>query len=99
VTRLADHLRQWIDAKMSPEPPAAESSEGDELHRLQEENALLRALLAWGNDPCVYCGIQSCDMSRCARGFPGCWRSEDMDLRYDKRGWARWSGPDRRAKR
>ena len=80
---------------MSPEPPNAEAEE-DELHRLQDENSLLRAMLAWGSDPCIHCSLQSCDMSRCKLGFPGCHRSDDMHLRYDKRGWARWNGPDRR---
>ena len=70
----------------------------DELHRLQDENSLLRALLAWGSDPCIHCSLASCDMARCAKGFPGCWRSEDMELRKDKRAWAKWSGQDRRGR-
>lgn len=68
-----------------------------ELDALRDENTLLRALLAWGNDPCAYCGLQSSDMSRCLRGFPGCFRSDDMQLRTDKRGWARWTGTERRS--
>lgn len=70
-----------------------------ELDALREENSLLLALLAWGNDPCIHCTLQSCDMARCAKGFPGCYRSDDMALRPLKRSWAKWSGLDRRIKR
>jgi len=71
----------------------------DEALLLTKETELLRSLLAWGNDPCIYCGLQSCDMSRCSYGFPGCNRSHDMQTYKDKRGWARWKGQDRRIKK
>lgn len=61
-----------------------------------EDAALLRALLAWGNDPCVHCGLQSADMARCGMGFPGCARSADMGKFPLRRGWARWTGRERR---
>lgn len=46
--------------------------------KLREENDKMRALLAYGSDPCVYCGLTKADMAKCAHGFPGCGRADDM---------------------
>ena len=45
---------------------------------IERENTRLRGLLAWGTDPCIYCGLSRGDMYKCASGFPGCARSDDM---------------------
>lgn len=50
----------------------------DEIKELREENDKLRYLLASGSDPCVYCGLAKADMSKCASGFPGCGRADDL---------------------
>jgi hypothetical protein len=54
-----------------------------ELKRLTRENDLLRYLLAKSEEPCVYCSLKKADMNRCASGFPGCGRADD--LMYDPR--------------
>jgi len=51
------------------------------IEKLREENDTLRALLAWGDDRCVYCGLAKADMGKCAHGFPGCSRADDMSER------------------
>lgn len=43
---------------------------------LIEENNYLKGILATQNRPCIYCGLK--DMSKCARGFPGCSRADDL---------------------
>ena len=42
------------------------------------ENDKMRALLAYGSDPCIYCGLTKADMAKCKSGFPGCGRADDM---------------------
>lgn len=56
------------------------SDEGatDRLAELERENAKLRQLLAVSNADCPYCGLPAADMSKCASGFPGCSRADDM---------------------
>lgn len=54
---------------------------------VQKENDKLRALLAWGGDPCIYCGLPRSDMGKCERGFPGCARGDDMQLDWSLEGW------------
>lgn len=49
-----------------------------ELAQLRAENDKLRALLANGSDPCVYCALSKADMGKCRSGFPGCGRADDM---------------------
>jgi hypothetical protein len=56
---------------------------------IREENDKLRALLAWGTDPCIYCGLRASDMHKCASGFPGCARSDDMQADWSKENWTR----------
>lgn len=58
------------------------------------ENDELRGLLAWGSDPCVYCGLQAADMSRCSHGFPGCARADDRMAAPECEGWTRRKSPD-----
>lgn len=43
-----------------------------------EENTRLRAALANSKDPCVYCQLPKEEMAKCAFGFPGCGRADDM---------------------
>ncbi len=49
-----------------------------ERDRLSKENDHMRGLLSHGSDPCIYCGLRASEMGRCARGFPGCARGDDM---------------------
>lgn len=49
-----------------------------ETHDLAKENDVLRGLLARGNKDCVYCNLPAAEISRCARGFPGCGRMDDI---------------------
>lgn len=53
---------------------------GQERDELRAENNNLRALLAYGTDPCIYCGLQAEDLPKCSSGFPGCARADDMML-------------------
>ena len=55
--------------------------------KLRDENDHLRALLAWGTDPCIYCGLSAETMGQCVRGFPGCARADDMQVRWDLENW------------
>lgn len=45
---------------------------------LANENNVLRSLLAKGNGDCPYCGLPAAEISRCASGFPGCARMDDI---------------------
>jgi hypothetical protein len=56
---------------------AAENEES-ELERLRRENNCMRKLIADSNMDCVYCGLSRADMGKCASGFPGCARADDM---------------------
>lgn len=48
-------------------------------HRaLLAENAALRSALANSPGACVYCQLPANEMNRCASGFPGCGRADDM---------------------
>jgi hypothetical protein len=51
-----------------------------ELQRLQDENTLMRGLLA-KQMPCHYCGAES--MAKCPRGFPGCALADDLLIADD----------------
>lgn len=59
---------------------------------LRKENDRLRALLAFGNDPCVYCALPAKDMIKCVSGFPGCARGDDMMACTELKGWADATG-------
>lgn len=48
----------------------------DEVTRLQDENDILRGIVASIDHPCIYCGLT--DKSRCERGFPGCAWADDL---------------------
>lgn len=45
---------------------------------LQRENDVMRKLIADSDMDCVYCGLTKREMSKCASGFPGCARADDM---------------------
>lgn len=48
-----------------------------EVEGLRAENTTLRTVVAKApGTPCVYCGLE--DMSRCAAGFPGCAKADDI---------------------
>lgn len=59
-----------------------------EIEELRAENDRLRWLLAKGSDPCVYCGLSKKDMAKCASGFPGCARADDLMAVDDPEMWA-----------
>ena len=61
-----------------PVPDATVESYVSNIEKLRAENDAMRALLAYGSDPCVYCGLPKADMARCVHGFPGCGRADDM---------------------
>lgn len=46
--------------------------------RLKDENDTLRGIVAFENIDCIYCGLPKADMAKCASGFPGCGRGDDM---------------------
>lgn len=47
---------------------------------LSAENDKLRVLLATSNANCAFCGLPAAEMAKCASGFPGCSRADDMIL-------------------
>ena len=47
---------------------------------LSAENDKLRVLLATSNANCAFCGLPAAEMAKCASGFPGCSRADDMLL-------------------
>ena len=47
---------------------------------LSAENDKLRVLLAASNANCALCGLPAAEMAKCASGFPGCSRADDMLL-------------------
>jgi len=47
------------------------------LAMLRVENDRLRAALANGSGFCIYCELPKDEWAKCARGFPGCSRSDD----------------------
>jgi len=49
-----------------------------ELERFRRENDALRKIVAESNLDCIYCGLSASDMGKCAHGFPGCGRADDM---------------------
>ena len=57
---------------------AANAATGRSPMDLQRENDTLRAMIAKGPMDCVYCGLPAADMNKCASGFPGCGRADDM---------------------
>jgi hypothetical protein len=48
------------------------------LRKSEAENTRLRAALATSKDPCVYCSLPADEMAKCASGFPGCGRADDL---------------------
>lgn len=50
----------------------------EQIDQLEKENNTLRRLLANSNADCPYCGLPASDMAKCAHGFPGCSRADDM---------------------
>lgn len=54
-------------------PMAADASR---IQQLEKENTFMRGLVSKLGIPCVYCGLA--DISKCARGFPGCAQGDDL---------------------
>lgn len=50
----------------------------DELERLRAENDFMRLRLAESDKACVYCDLPASDAAKCASGFPGCARADDL---------------------
>lgn len=61
-----------------PVPDSTVESYITNIEKLRAENDKMRALLAYGSDPCVYCRLPKVEMAKCAHGFPGCARADDM---------------------
>lgn len=51
---------------------------------LEAENGNLRKYLATSKADCPYCGLPAADMSKCASGFPGCGRADDLMFEEQK---------------
>jgi hypothetical protein len=49
-----------------------------QVAELRKDNDQLRSFIAKSPLPCPYCGLAAEDMSRCASGFPGCGRADDL---------------------
>lgn len=47
-----------------------------EVAKLRAENTTLRTLVAIQPTACIYCGLT--EMAKCASGFPGCARADDL---------------------
>jgi len=47
-------------------------------YNAMQENDKLRALLAQGQGDCIYCNLPAVDIAKCASGFPGCGRMDDI---------------------
>lgn len=61
--------------------PALRQRLNDAESRLAEarkENDFMRLRLAESDKDCVYCDLPKAEMGRCASGFPGCARSDDL---------------------
>lgn len=65
-------VEMWHALKMHCEGVKAQVS------GLTEENDKLRALLAKGKGPCIYCQLPAEDIAKCQHGFPGCGRMDDL---------------------
>lgn len=50
----------------------------DTVARLTIENNLMRHLIAASDMDCLYCHLPKAQMNRCASGFPGCGRADDL---------------------
>jgi len=58
-----------------------DSTDGEaaaELRRLRDEIDVLRGLLATSELSCPYCKLPATDIAKCALGFPGCARADDL---------------------
>lgn len=63
-----------------PKDPLQEliSNLNEQIIALETENRVLRGVIANADLPCMYCGLSKADMGKCAFGFPGCGRGDDM---------------------
>ena len=57
--------------------------QAERIAELEKENNHLRAILATGDGPCIYCNLPKLDWFKCSRGFPGCARADDAMLADD----------------
>ena len=58
--------------------PISQMGGTDECVGLRQENDKLRSMLAKSPADCPYCGLPAADMAKCALGFPGCNRADDL---------------------
>lgn len=56
-----------------------------ELTDSRKEADSLRLFIAKSDLPCIYCGLPKADMGKCASGFPGCGRADDLVLHVYER--------------
>lgn len=84
-----DHLRDESRRALAMIPSAVhlfdtdgkeniETSVAVSIRGILEENDKLRGLLAQGKGDCVYCSLSAADIAKCASGFPGCARMDDI---------------------
>lgn len=70
-----------LDLKLSFQVRKLETKNAElkkELEDQEMEFRKFRGAVARGNGDCVYCGLSKVDMVKCAYGFPGCGRCDDM---------------------
>jgi hypothetical protein len=46
--------------------------------QLSTDNDTLRIIISKSDIDCIYCGLPKKDMGKCAYGFPGCGRADDL---------------------
>lgn len=74
VAQIGSYCQTLTDAKVEL---AAELGEAQaEVEKLRAENTTLRTLVAIQPTACIYCGLT--EMAKCASGFPGCARADDL---------------------
>lgn len=57
---------------------SCEKTLAENIGMIQDENNRLRHMLATSKADCTYCGLPHDQMNRCAHGFPGCGRADDI---------------------
>lgn len=77
-TYTSEHLKALVDWINSTTEQIAEKDA--ESARLVKENDILRASIANGKEPCIYCTLPREEWSKCQSGFPGCARADDAML-------------------
>jgi len=71
-------MPRWDEVEQVNE--ATWNAREDRIAELEAENNTLRRVLAASKADCPYCNLAAQDMAKCAHGFPGCSRADDMNL-------------------